>query len=104
MARDANTRRSWICRLGLGASLCSAGGTGWAAKGLVPWGLRFSTSIPGLTPPGWEGWRSPHQVSEGKSPLGSKFPGLVRCRAPSRHSPIPYGSLQSTWMAASLPG
>lgn len=37
----------------------------------MPWGLRFSTGIPSRMPPGWEGWRSPHQVFEGKCPLGS---------------------------------
>lgn len=70
MAGDANTCRSRICCLGQGASLCLAGGAGRAAKGPVAQGLPF-TSIPGHAPLGWEGWRSPHRVSEGKSPLGS---------------------------------
>lgn len=35
-------------------------------------GLHFSTSIADCSPPGWQGHRSPHQVSKGKSPLGSK--------------------------------
>lgn len=38
-------------------------------------GLHFSTSIPDCSPPGWEGQSSLHQVSEGKSPLGSKHLG-----------------------------
>lgn len=50
-------------------------------------GLHCSTTITGCSPPGWEGQRSPHQVSEGKSPLGSKYLGWCGAGHPPSLSP-----------------
>lgn len=56
-------------------------------QGTDPVGLHFSTSVADCSPQGWEGQRSPHQISEGKSPLGSKHLGWCGAVHPLSLSP-----------------
>lgn len=67
-------------------------------------GLCFSTSIADCSPPGWEGQRSPYQVSEGKSPwkanpwAGAVLGTLQACPHPLSFPPEHLDVLVPPWV------